>query len=94
LFLSNPIVSDQTGNHHTILTTDGTLPWQYRRNQHRVVERMMAKYGRREKENIYLIPAYVNMSPRFCYNVHPSADGYRQMANSLYYWVKGILAEK
>jgi len=26
LFLSNPIVSDQTGNHHTILTTDGTLP--------------------------------------------------------------------
>jgi len=72
----------------------GQTRWQYRRNQHRVVERMMAKYGRREKENIYLIPAYVNMSPRFCYNVHPSADGYRQMANSLYYWVKGILAEK
>jgi len=26
LLLSNPIVSDQTGNHHFILTTNGTLP--------------------------------------------------------------------
>jgi hypothetical protein len=26
LFLPNPIVSDQTGNRHFILTTDGTLP--------------------------------------------------------------------
>jgi len=26
LLLSNPIVSDQIGNHHFILTTNGTLP--------------------------------------------------------------------
>ena len=27
LLLSNPIVSDQIGNHHFILTTNGTLPY-------------------------------------------------------------------
>jgi len=83
---------------------------QYRRNQHRLVESMMAKYGNREKENIYLIPAYVNIDAvhnyptqsvpintrntekilRLCNGVHPSAEGYRQMADSLYYWVKGL----
>jgi len=92
----------------------GKTRWQYRRNQHRVVERMMAKYGRREKENIYLIPAYVNIDTahnyptqsvpvnarntekilRLCNAVHPSAAGYRQLADSLYFWVKCILTGK
>ena len=35
--------------------------WQYRRNQHRVVERMKEKYNGREKERLYLVPAYVNL---------------------------------
>ncbi|MBU0715534.1 MAG: SGNH/GDSL hydrolase family protein [Verrucomicrobia bacterium] len=88
----------------------GQTRWQYRRNQHRVVERMMAKYGNREKENIYLIPAYVNIDTVHNYpklsapinsrnsekitrlnnGVHPSAEGYQQMADSLYFWVKSL----
>ncbi len=39
----------------------GQTRWQYRRNQHRVVERMMAKYGGREAEHIYFVPAYLNL---------------------------------
>lgn len=35
--------------------------WQYRVNQHTLVEEMIKKYGNREKENIFLIPAYVNL---------------------------------
>jgi len=88
----------------------GIKHWQYRRNQHRVVERMMMKYGGREKENIYLIPAYVNIDTvhnyprqtmavnarnpekitRQCNGVHPDSSGYKQMADTLYYWVKGL----
>jgi lysophospholipase L1-like esterase len=50
----------------------GQTRWQCRRNQHRVVERMLATYGGREKENIFLIPAYVNLD-----TVHnfPTATG-------------------
>ena len=70
----------------------------------------MAKYGNREKENIYLIPAYVNIDTAHNYRklsapinsrnsekitrlnsgVHPSTEGYQQMADSLYSWVKSI----
>ena len=34
----------------------GQTRMQYRRNQHRVVERMLAHYGDREDEGIFLIP--------------------------------------
>jgi lysophospholipase L1-like esterase len=40
---------------------NGQTRWQYRRNQHRVVERMTETYGGRESENISLISAYVNL---------------------------------
>lgn len=39
--------------------TCGQTRVQYRRNQHRVVERMLAHYGDREAEGIFLIPAHV-----------------------------------
>lgn len=35
--------------------------WQYRRNQHRLVEQLLAHYGGRESENIYVIPTYLNL---------------------------------
>ncbi len=82
--------------------------WQYRRNQHRVVERMLAAYAGREQEGIELIPAYVNLdtvnnypkitapanaraaveATRLNNGVHPSREGYHQMADSLYSWLK------
>lgn len=86
--------------------------WQYRRNQHRVVERMLERYGGREKENIFLIPTYLNLDtvhnyPRYtaAWNsrtaetgsrvnngTHPSPEGYRQVGDSIYCWIKGVIA--
>ena len=39
----------------------GQTRWQYRRNQHRVLERTVQQYGGREAEHIHIIPAYVNV---------------------------------
>lgn len=35
--------------------------WQFRRNQHRLIERMLARYGGREQEKLYLIPTYLDL---------------------------------
>jgi lysophospholipase L1-like esterase len=35
--------------------------WQYRRNQHRVVERQIEKWGGRERENLFLVPVHLNL---------------------------------
>lgn len=35
--------------------------WQYRRNQHRLIEQLLAHYGNRESENLYVIPTYLNL---------------------------------
>ncbi|MBN1341594.1 MAG: SGNH/GDSL hydrolase family protein [Phycisphaerae bacterium] len=90
----------------------GQTRWQYKRNQHRVVERMMAHYAGRAKDRVTLIPAYVNVDclhnypkqtapwnartsetgARLCNGVHPSAEGYRQIGDSVYAWMKARLA--
>jgi len=77
--------------------------WQYKRNQHRVVERMMQTFGNREDKNVYLVPAQVNLD---CVNnypiddagrqnngVHPAPAGYRQIGDSIYAWLKSQLAK-
>jgi lysophospholipase L1-like esterase len=46
----------------------GQTRWQYKRNQHRVVERMLETFGGREAENIFLVPANVNLD---CANNYP-----------------------
>lgn len=86
--------------------------WQYKRNQHRVVERMLTKYGNRESEFITLVPTYLNLdcannypsakaacnaattkeAVRLSNAVHPSAEGYRQIGDTLYAWLKAQLA--
>lgn len=90
----------------------GLTRWQFKRNQHRVVERLMEKYGNREGENIWLVPANVNLDCQRNYptlkapgnsetkeevirlnnGVHPSAEGYRQIGDTLFCWVKAQLA--
>lgn len=92
----------------------GQTRWQYRRNQHRVVERMTARFGGREAEGIWLLPAHVNLDTvnnyptvtgpanarsqvqvaRLNNGVHPSADGYRQIADTIYCWLKAQLATR
>ena len=86
--------------------------WQYRRNQLRVVERMIEKYGNREAEFLYLVPANVNLDcvnnyptvkapanaraktevARLSNGVHPSGEGYNQIGDSIYSWLKAQLA--
>lgn len=39
----------------------GQTRWQYKRNQHRLVERMLSAYAKREGEKIYVVPTYVNL---------------------------------
>lgn len=88
--------------------------WQYKRNAHRVAERMIAQYGGREKENLFLIPVNVNLDcmnnypkmtapqnahstmkvARLNNGVHPAPEGYRQIGDALYAWLKARLAEK
>lgn len=46
--------------------------WQYRRNQHRFVERLIAHYGGRESENIYLVPAYLSIDAEHDFAKRPS----------------------
>jgi len=92
--------------------TCGQTRWQYRRNQHRVVERQLEKFAGREDENIWLLPAHVNLDTvhgfptatrpanaratvniaRQANGVHPTADGYRQIADTIYAWLKWRLA--
>jgi GDSL-like Lipase/Acylhydrolase len=85
--------------------------WQYRRNLHRALERVVQRYGGREKENIYLVPVYANFDADYNYptrtasanartseevvrvqnGTHPSPEGYQQIADSLYCWLKAVI---
>lgn len=84
--------------------------WQYRRNHHRALERLVQRYSGREGEHIYLIPAYVNFDAEHHYptrtapanartseevvrvynGTHPSPEGYQQIADSIYCWLKAV----
>ena len=35
--------------------------WQFRRNQHRLMERMLEHFGGRKAEKIFLVPTYLNL---------------------------------
>ncbi|MEI6500151.1 MAG: SGNH/GDSL hydrolase family protein [Armatimonadota bacterium] len=88
----------------------GQTRWQYRKNQHRVVERTYAKWSGKEAQNIFIIPGLVNLDTmhnyptatapanaradgapivRLANGVHPAPSGYRQLADTLYCWLKG-----
>jgi len=49
----------------------GQTRWQYKRNQHRLVERMLKRYGQREKDGIHLVPVHVNLD---CLHNYPAQD--------------------
>ncbi len=70
--------------------------WGWKRIQFRLAERMLAHFRGREKERIVLIPTELDLDPvkGFPENngVHPNAFGYRQIAGSLYAWLKWQLA--
>jgi len=41
--------------------TTGQTRWQYKRNQHRLVERMLEHYGGHDADRVHLVPAYINL---------------------------------
>ena len=47
----------------------GQTRWQYKCNQHRLVERMLRHYGNRESENIYIVPTNTNLD---CLHNYPT----------------------
>lgn len=51
---------------------NGQTRWQYLKNQHRLLERMVAAYGGREAEGLSLIPAYINLD---CHHNYPANEG-------------------
>lgn len=66
--------------------------WGWKRIQHRIVERQLKHFGGREKDRIYVVPTQLNLDPVDGYpvdnGVHPNATGYKQVAASLYAWLK------
>ncbi|MDD2708958.1 MAG: SGNH/GDSL hydrolase family protein [Verrucomicrobiae bacterium] len=92
----------------------GQTRWQYRKNQHRAVERLLEKFAGREKEGLFIIPLNVNLDcannypkeekpvnarnprkiMRDCNGVHPATEGYNQIADSFYCWLKYMLSRK
>lgn len=72
--------------------------WGWKRIQHRLVERQIAKFGGRESERMFLVPTELNLDPVDGYpvnnGVHPNTDGYKQIGASIYAWLKWRLAER
>lgn len=56
-------------------TTNGRLQtrWQYKRDQHRVVERMTSHFGGKEKQQIFLVPTHLNLDCVHNYPAHSVA---------------------
>jgi CubicO group peptidase (beta-lactamase class C family) len=70
--------------------------WGWKRIQHRLVRRMMERFGSREGEGIRLVPTELNLDPvdGFPLNngVHPNATGYKEIGASFYSWLKAWMA--
>jgi hypothetical protein len=57
---------------------------------------MMERFGKRQKDNIQLVPTELNLDPVGGYpennGVHPAAAGYAQIGASFYAWLKAWMA--
>jgi lysophospholipase L1-like esterase len=65
--------------------------WGWKRIQHRLVERELEHFAGRETKRLFLVPTELDLDPEGGYPennaVHPNAEGYRQIAGSLYAWL-------
>ncbi|HEY5315476.1 MAG TPA: hypothetical protein VIK18_23295, partial [Pirellulales bacterium] len=72
--------------------------WGWKRIQHRLVERELSHFGGRQKEGIFVIPTELGLDPVGGYPennaVHPAEAGYRQIAATIYAWIKWRLAAR
>ena len=71
--------------------------WGWRRIQHRLAERQLAEFDKREGDNIRAIPVQLNLDTTDGYpannGVHPNEAGYAQIGASIYAWIKSCLAD-
>ena len=70
--------------------------WEWKRIQHHLVQRMLAHFGDRQKDNIYILPTELNLDPVSGYpnnnGVHPNPAGYAEIGISFYSWIKTWLS--
>ena len=70
--------------------------WGWKRIQHRLVERMMERFGKRAQDNVILVPTELNLDPVGGYpdnnGVHPNAAGYAQIGASFHAWLKAWMS--
>lgn len=68
----------------------------WKRIQHRLVQRQIEKYSSGNEARVTIVPTHLNLDPTDGYpennGVHPNADGYRQIGDSIYAWLKWRLA--
>ena len=69
--------------------------WGWKRIQHRLVQRMLERFGNRAGDGIQLVPTELNLDPVDGYpdnnGVHPNATGYQQIGASFYCWLKWVM---
>ena len=72
--------------------------WGWKRIQHRLVERQIARFTDQEKERLFVVPTQLNLDPTDGYptnnGVHPNEFGYNQIGVSIYAWLKARLREQ
>ena len=72
--------------------------WGWKRIQHRLVEREIARFTDQEKERLFVVPTQLNLDPTDGYptdnGVHPNEFGYNQIGVSIYAWLKARLREQ
>jgi lysophospholipase L1-like esterase len=72
--------------------------WNWKQVQHELVRREIEHFGHRQDQRVFLIPTELNLDPVDGFPVnngcHPNETGYRQIAATLYAWIKDRLASR
>lgn len=65
--------------------------WNWRKIQHRLVQRQLQQFSSREADRIFLVPTELNLDTTAGYPdnnaVHPNAMGYQQIAATMHAWI-------
>ena len=69
--------------------------WGWKQVQHHLVQRQLAHFAGREKDNLFIIPTELNLDPQDGYpvnnGVHPNPTGYQQIGATVFAWLKDRL---